>query len=99
MGNSWQTEDQKAFFNEHLPSFTRSSDEGSLKKFWLMVTKEWFECWPVSEPSPEFIEEKGTVEKARKALKTRKTEVSIAQSCSFSTLTYSSTADKAHLQE
>lgn len=75
MGNSWQSLDQRAFFNKHLASYIRSVDEGSLRKsFWPKITEEWFETWPLPEPSANAIEKEG-LEKAQKTLKTKKVEV------------------------
>lgn len=80
MGNSWQTPDQRDFFDAHLTAYARSCDEGDLKSFWSTVIDDWFKLWPLSEPSDEFIAEKGTAEKARKAWKAKKIEVSIVRS-------------------
>ena len=99
MGSSWQTSDQKAFLDEHLAAFTLSRDKDDLKSFWSTVMFKWFERWPLSEPPAEFVEKKGTVEKARKAWRSKRIEVSIAQGCSVRTRTYSPTADKEGLQD
>ena len=99
MGNSWQTAEHKAFFDEHLPSFTESSDAGKLKEqFWPMITDEWFKRWPLSKPPPEFIEKAGSIKKAQKDWKTKKIEVSVGQRHLASTWAYPSTEDKACLQ-
>lgn len=80
MPYSWQTQEQKAFFDEYLTLYCRTYDEGKLKElFWLSVTLEWFKRWPLSKPPAELIAKAGTVEKAWKVWKSRKIEVSIAQ--------------------
>ena len=79
MGNSWQTPDQRDFFNEHLASYTRSSNEGKLKDFWQTVTDKWFVRWPLSEPPAELVMKEGTDEKACKAWKGKKIEVCTVQ--------------------
>ncbi|KAF9782108.1 hypothetical protein BJ322DRAFT_1110992 [Thelephora terrestris] len=73
MGNSWQSEDQKEFFDEYLTSYCSSRDEGKLRdEFWPMVIEEWFKRWPLSEPPAELVEKKGTVEKAKKVWKEKR---------------------------
>ena len=85
MGNSWQTQSQRDFFDKHLTSYNRSSGEGNLKDtFWLRVIKEWFELWPLSEPPSELVEKEGTLEKARKAWRGKKIEVSTVRTWSVS---------------
>ena len=53
MGASWQTDDQKAFFEQHLASYTRNLDEGTLKGFWPTIADEWFKRWPVGVTPPK----------------------------------------------
>ena len=79
MGNSWQTPDQRDFFDKQLASYTRSCDEKKLKAFWQTVTDDWFKLWPLSEPPAELVAKEGTIEKARKKWRTRKIEVSTIQ--------------------
>ena len=79
MGNSWQTDDHKRFFDEHLASYSRSFDKGQLKDFWPAIADEWFKQWPLGDIPPELVEKKGSVEKAEKALKAKKMEVSVTQ--------------------
>jgi hypothetical protein len=99
MGNSWQTQDQKEFFDEHLASYCSIRDEGKLKEgFWPMVTEEWFKRWPLSEPPADLVEKKESVEKAQKVWKEKKVDVSILDRHLVSARTYPSTADKAGVQ-
>lgn len=77
MGNSWQSQDQKDFFDEHFVSYVRNSDEGKLKEFWPGIIEEWFKRWPLSEPPPETVAKEETIEKARKVWKGKKIEVSV----------------------
>lgn len=78
MGNSWQTQGQKEFFNEHITLYCTIRDEGSLKDdFWPKVTEEWFKCWLLTEPLADLIVKKGTIEKAQRAWKDKKIDVSI----------------------
>jgi hypothetical protein len=74
MGATWQTPEQIEFFAEQFPSYSRHLDDDTLTSiFWPAVEKSWFEKWPVPEPSPELIEEKGGLEKGGLA-KARKEE-------------------------
>ena len=78
MGKSQCTKEQQYFFEEHLTSFTSSSEEGKLKdSFWPMITEKWFKLWPLSEPTADLIKQEGTVEKATRVLKAKKVDVSI----------------------
>ena len=52
MGVSWQTQDQKEFITEHLPSYFQHSEDASLKTaFWPDFFEKWFKAWPIPEPS------------------------------------------------
>lgn len=85
---TWQTEEQRKFFEENLTSYVHSVEEGTTKYFWSDAVDEWFERWPLSDPSQELIEKEGSEEAARKVSKTKKIEVSIAQQCLVSTQTH-----------
>jgi hypothetical protein len=99
MGSSWQTQDQKDFFDEHIASYCICRDEGTLREeFWPKVMKDWFERWPLSEPPTEILEKKGTIEKAQKAWMEKRVDVSILDRHLVLTRTYSSTAGKAGVQ-
>ena len=80
MGNSWQTDDQRRFIEARLASYSISRDGGNLKKdFWPKFIEEWFNRWPLPEPPATLVEKKGTVEKATKAWRDQKIEVSVRQ--------------------
>ena len=77
MGATWQTPEQITFFAEHLPLYSQHLDDDTVtSNFWPTIEKSWFEKWPVAEPSPELIEEKGGLEKARKEERTKMVAVS-----------------------
>ena len=88
MGASWQTDDQKAFFEQHLASYTRNLDEGMLKGFWPTIADKWFKRWLVGVAPPELVTKKGSVAKAENALRTKMMEVSVTQLHSVSTRAY-----------
>lgn len=89
MGNSWQTEEQKVWFDKHLASFVRSSEEGKLKDvFWPAIVKKWFEQWPLSNPPAELVVKEGSVEKAVSVWKSKKVEVSVTKLGLSSTQAY-----------
>jgi hypothetical protein len=78
MGVSWQTPDQKAFIEEHLPSYIQHSTDGTLKTmFWSGFLEKWFETWPLPEPSAELSEKEGSVQKATKAVRDKKVGVRV----------------------
>ena len=78
MVQSWRTQEQDTFCDENLASFIRSFEEKTLKDvFWPRIMREWFEKWPLSPPSDDLIQEKGSVEKATKFLKKKRVNVSI----------------------
>ena len=78
MGTSWQTQDQKDFFDKHLALYVQNSDAGKLKDlFWPMILDKWFERWPLPEPPSESVVKEGSA-KAEKIWKAKKVEVSIA---------------------
>jgi hypothetical protein len=77
MANSWQSPEQKAFIEEHIPSYVQHIANGTAKtKFWPDFLVEWFKAWPLSEPTPELVEEKGNVQKALKSMRSKKISVS-----------------------
>ena len=78
MGKSWQSDDHKSFIIKHLTLYDRKNEEEKLKEFWPMILEEWFKRWPLSEPPEKLVTKEGTIEKARKAWKHSRTEVSIA---------------------
>ena len=78
MGNTWQTDAHRAFFEEHLTAFVTSSEEGTLKAFWPGILEKWFKSWPLSDPPHELVEKEGL--KAKKIWKYREVEVSVAES-------------------
>lgn len=88
MGSSWQTPDQKAFFDKHLASYIHDAEDGDLQEFWKSILKEWFEAWPLSEPPAEVVQKEGTLEKAQKAWKGKKISVSISQTRFIQTRAY-----------
>ena len=99
MGNSWQEEEHKAFFEEYLALFSSSRDEGTLRsKFWPMVTEEWFKRWPLSEPPSDLVESAGSAEKALKVWRDTQVNVSIPCRRVVSSRTYPLTADEEGLQ-
>jgi hypothetical protein len=90
MGNSWQTQEQRQFFDKHLTLYCSNRDKGNLKEdFWPMIMEEWFKLWPLAEPPAELVEKKGPVEKAQRVLKDRKIDVSVLERRLVLTLTYS----------
>lgn len=77
MGASWQNEDHKVFFNDHLPSYSQHLENDTLNSmFWPDLEKSWFEKWPVPEPAAESIQKEGDLEKARKAERAKQFTVS-----------------------
>jgi hypothetical protein len=77
MGHSWKTPDQKLFIEGYIPLYVQHLAGGTLKtKFWPNFFKEWFEAWPLPEPTPEVIEEKGSVERASQSSRSSKVGVS-----------------------
>jgi len=76
MGASWQTPDQKAFIEEHVPSFVQHSTDGTRKDFWPNFLAKWFEAWPLPEPSPDLVEKEGDAQKITKAERGKKISVS-----------------------
>lgn len=73
MGATWQTAAHRAFIEDNLESFTRHSTDGTTKVFWPPLLKQWFERWPLPEPTPELIEKEGGVEKAKKTIRNKET--------------------------
>ena len=77
MGTSWQTQDQKDFFNKYLALYVQNSDAGKLKDlFWPTILDKWFEQWPLPEPLSKSVAKEGLA-KAEKIWKAKKVEVSI----------------------
>ena len=75
MGVSWQTQDQKEFITEHLPSYFQHSEDGTLKTvFWPNFFEKWFKAWPVPEPSQ--VEGEGDAGSIIKAERKKKMNVS-----------------------
>ena len=89
MGVSWQTAEQKAFIEDHLPSHHQHSQAGTLKAiFWPELIDEWFKKWPVPEPTPELVQKEGGVGKAKKAERKKKVDVSTTCMLSLSARTH-----------
>jgi hypothetical protein len=78
MPSSWQTQDHKAFFDEHLALYVRHRDEGKTKEFWSMIVEKWLKRWPLSEPPVALVAKEGSV-KAQKTWKDRKVNVSVTR--------------------
>ena len=77
MGVSWQTPDQKAFIELHLPSYAKHSESSTVKTaFWPEFFEKWFKNWPIPEPSPNLVPEGGSVQQVVKADRKKKIEVS-----------------------
>lgn len=77
MGGSWQTPEQKTFIEEHVPSYARHSEVGTLKSdFWPDFLAKWFEKWPLPGPTADRIEKEGSVGKATQVDRTKKATVS-----------------------
>lgn len=78
MGVSWQTADQKKFFEEHTPSYLQHvADETVKTLFWPGIINKWFEMWPNPEPSPELVTEHKTAKEAEKNERAKKITVSL----------------------
>ena len=79
MGNSWQAQDQKEFFDKHLASYVHNSKAQTLKTvFWPPVLAEWFKQWPLSEHLSDLVGKEGLT-KAEKMWRTKRVDVSAAQ--------------------
>ena len=79
MGISWQSPEQRAFFDKHFPSYIRAADEWSLRdSFWPKILDEWLKAWPLSEPPADLVQKEG-LEKAEKIMKNKKVDVSTSQ--------------------
>lgn len=79
MGNLWQAQDQKEFFDEHLASYVHNSEARTLKTvFWPPVLAEWFKRWPLSEPPSDLVGKEGST-KAEKMWRTKRVDVSATQ--------------------
>ena len=77
MGVSWQTPDQKAFIELHLPSYAKHSESSTVKTaFWPEFFEKWFKNWPIPEPSPDVVPEGGSVQQVVKADRKKKIEAS-----------------------
>jgi hypothetical protein len=77
MGGTWQTPDQKAFIEGHLPCYAKHSESGTLNSdFWPDFLDKWFEKWPQPEPAPGLVEKEGSTVKAAKAERGKKVSVS-----------------------
>jgi len=77
MPTTWQTQDHKAFINEHLSSYARSSMGKGDKSFWTSTFQLWFERWPLSDPPADAIDPEKTIEECRKAWEGKEIAVSI----------------------
>ena len=75
---SWRTPDQNAFIERRLPSYNQHSAAKTLKAgFWPGLISQWFERWPLPEPTPAAIEKcEGSIERARKVARRKKINVS-----------------------
>jgi hypothetical protein len=82
MGASWQTPDQKAFIEEHIPLYIQHSTNGTAKKaFWPDFLKKWFTSWPLPELSPELVEGEESTQ-AQEAIKLeRGRKISVSTVC------------------
>ena len=99
MGVSWQTPDQKAFIDNHIPSYIQHLADGTVKStFWPGFFDEWFEAWPLPEPSSDQVEEKGGTEKAAKEGRIKKIGVSTIYPLMIRLVLTIHAATEAHLQ-
>ena len=76
MGVTWKTPEQTEFLEGLISTYFRFSEGGKLKDFWIVVTKDWFERFPLGDPSNESIAKEGTRDKAIAAAKAKKLKVS-----------------------
>ena len=76
MGVTWKTPEQTEFLEGLISIYFRFSKGGKLKDFWIVVTKDWFECFPLGDPSNELIVKEGTWDRAIAAAKAKKLKVS-----------------------
>ena len=63
MGTSWQSDEQKEFIADHIPSYAEHVLKGTDKKgFWPGFLDLWFKKWPIPGPSLNPDEEGERVE-------------------------------------
>ena len=78
MGTTWQLPEHKAFIREHLASYTQHKAAGTENTvFWPEILEKWFKEFPPSEPTPELIEEHGSLEAAKKVTRAKRVAVSV----------------------
>ena len=77
MGATWQTLEQRTFIEDHLPLFMKHLDEGTVNaQFWPDFFDQWFEIWPIPEPTPDLVQQGGSAEKAKKVEQGKQKSVS-----------------------
>lgn len=77
MGVSWQTPDQKAFIEDHIPLYIQHLESGTVKTaFWPDFFEKWFKSWPLSEPLPDIVQEEGSAPPTTKVNHKKKMDVS-----------------------
>ena len=77
MGGSWQTPEQKAFIERHLPLYSEHSEARMLKSdFWKSFLDNWFKEWPLPEPTSDPVQEEGSDAGVIKAERAKKVAVS-----------------------
>lgn len=59
-----------------VPRYLSRFDEGKLQEFWSELFKEWFERYPLGDPSTELVEKEGSLEKAIAHMRAKKVQVS-----------------------
>ena len=87
MCTSWATTEQTTLLEGRLATYFRNAEEGKLKGFWAKLIDEWFEWFPLGEPSPELVSKLGA-EKASSTARARKIKVGKTQSFFLSVKSY-----------
>ena len=77
MGARQHSDEQQVFVEGYFPSYSKHLADGTLKTdFWPTFFADWFEAWPLPEPSAEVVEKEGSLQMAKKSELAKKVAVS-----------------------